>query len=334
MRYVLLLLAIWVSCLQLAHAQRPLTDDTTIAFATVAEGKRILTTRDAYVRRMSPFDRAARVKSDQVVSEAEFLQHVGDSVLPWSEPEKQRIVSAIDSIPSLQTFPLPLPEKIFLIKTTGDEEGGAAYTRGNAVVLPVGQLERPLADVQKLIAHELFHVISRANPDLREKLYASIGFVKCDEIEFPAELAPRKITNPDAPRNDHCIQLNVNGRQQWAVPILFSSAETYDVARGAPFFQYLQFQFLLVKRQEDSPVAKPIYEDGMPKLIGVEQAGGFFEQVGNNTRYIIHPEEILADNFALLMLRERDLPSPGIVKEMEQILKAEAQQDEQRSSSK
>lgn len=334
MRNLLLLFTIWASCAQLAHAQGQLTDDTTVDFATVSAGKRILMARDDYVSRMSPFDRAARAKSGGTVSEAKFLQHVGNSVLPWSEPEKQRIVSAIDGIPSLQTFPLPLPEKIFLIKTTGDEEGGAAYTRGDAIVLPQGQLERPLADVQKLIAHELFHVMSRTNPDLREKLYASIGFVKCDEIDYPRELAPRKITNPDAPQNDHCIRLDVNGQQQWAVPILFSSAATYDVQRGGPFFQYLQFQFLLVERQEVSSVAKPIYEDGMPKLIGIEQAGRFFEQVGNNTRYIIHPEEILADNFALLMMRERDLPSPDIVKEMEQILKAEAQEDEQRSSSR
>jgi hypothetical protein len=27
----------------------------------------------------------------------------------------------------------------------------------------------------------------------------------------------------------------------------------------------------------------------------------FLEQVGRNTRYVIHPEEILAENFALLI---------------------------------
>ena len=44
------------------------------------------------------------------------------------------------------------------------------------------------------------------------------------------------------------------------------------------------------------------------------------EQVGNNTDYIIHPEEILADNFALLVLGEHNMPSPEIPQKMREIL--------------
>ena len=55
----------------------------------------------------------------------------------------------------------------------------------------------------------------------------------------------------------------------------------------------------------------------------MQQASGFFAQVGKNTRYIIHPEEILADNFALLVLRKRNLPSPAIIKKLKEILKDE-----------
>jgi hypothetical protein len=35
---------------------------------------------------------------------------------------------------------------------------------------------------------------------------------------------------------------------------------------------------------------------------------------------VIHPEEILADNFALLILDERNLPSPEIIEKMRLIL--------------
>ena len=47
---------------------------------------------------------------------------------------------------------------------------------------------------------------------------------------------------------------------------------------------------------------------------------GFYGQVGHNTDYIIHPEEILADNFALLLLEEKGVRSPEIIKKMKDIL--------------
>lgn len=50
------------------------------------------------------------------------------------------------------------------------------------------------------------------------------------------------------------------------------------------------------------------------------QVSGFFEQVGRNTNYVIHPEEILADNFSLLILGERRVPSPEILEKMQGIL--------------
>ena len=42
----------------------------------------------------------------------------------------------------------------------------------------------------------------------------------------------------------------------------------------------------------------------------------FYEQVGNNTNYTIHPEEILADNFALAIMEVSSLPSPWVVEEI------------------
>ena len=44
-----------------------------LSFATVPEARKLLSTRDAFVARMSPFDRSARMKTDREVSEAEYL---------------------------------------------------------------------------------------------------------------------------------------------------------------------------------------------------------------------------------------------------------------------
>ncbi|MBF0199603.1 MAG: hypothetical protein HQL32_17940 [Planctomycetes bacterium] len=303
-------------------AQMTLGEGITIFFASVAEGKRILTSRDDFVERMSPFDRAARLKTDKDVSERKYLDFVGQNVLEWNESEKHKVSSAYQGIQkTLEAMALPFPEKVLVIKTTGKEEGGAAYTRTNAIILTPANLNKPPAVIQKTFCYELFHIMSRANPDLREQLYAAIGFAKCNEVIFPPELNSRKITNPDAPRNDHCIRLKVMGEEQWAIPILFSSSEKYDMDRGGEFFNYLQFQLLLVDRPNNGPTVKPMFEGGKAKLVGIQQVSGFYEQVGKNTGYIIHPEEILADNFALLVLGQRNLPSPKVIKKIQAILK-------------
>ena len=133
----------------------------------------------------------------------------------------------------------------------------------------------------------------------------------------PRRTATRKITNPDAPRNDHYIRVRVGGKECLAVPILYADRETYDVARGGEFFDYLQFRLLLVERGKGPDSVRVRYDGDKPMLVDVPEAAGFFEQVGRNTGYIIHPEEILADNFALLVMDSRGVRSPEWLEEDE-----------------
>jgi hypothetical protein len=302
-------------------ADLPLGDGTAVHFASASEGGKILTTRDDFVRRLSPFDRAARLKVDHTVSEEEYLNFVGKNTSDWTDQEIEALQAAIEKLrPLLSRFPLSLPPTIQMIKTTGSEEGNAAYTRGTAIVFPKSDLAKSEAELMKLFSHELFHVLSRHNPELKERLYEAIGFRQCEEIEFPRELASRKITNPDAPKNDHFIRLTVRGEECLAVPILFSTAEVYDAKKGGEFFEYLNFQFLVVKTTEAPKRLIAVYEDSNLKLAGPKDISGFFEQVGRNTNYIIHPEEILAENFSRLVLKEADPASPEVLEKIRTIL--------------
>jgi hypothetical protein len=60
---------------------------------------------------------------------------------------------------------------------------------------------------------------------------------------------------------------------------------------------------------------------GRRRLASPEEVSGFFEQDRHNTKYVIHPEEILADDFALVILDEQNVPSPEILEKMRRILK-------------
>ena len=298
---------------------------TSIRFDDPAQGRAVLTSRDDFVQRLSPFDRAARLKSGHAVSEREYLDFVGGNVLPWGESERHAVEAALQQIrPGLAQLNPPLPAEVELIESSGSEEGQAAYTRGHAIILPRKLIASSAPDeLARTIAHEFFHVASRQDAALRDRLYAVIGFEKCNEIELPAALAGRRITNPDAPRNDHRIQIRLNGESRWVVPILYASSANYDTARGGEFFDYLEFRLLAVEAAGAAGAAGswvPLLKNGEPVLASPQQVQGFFEQVGRNTDYIIHPEEILADNFALLVIGKTGMPSPQILDDMRRVL--------------
>ena len=290
-----------------------------LEFATVDDGIRGLTTRDRFVAALSPFDRAARRKTDGSVTEEEFLAFVAEQVLPWEDAEIDKLASvARGVVEKVRPLQLSLPARIRLVKTSGDEEGHAAYCRGNHIVLPQNVVERPAAKLERLLLHELFHIFSRNQPRIRRELYGIVGFEPCPEIELPESIRPRKLTNPDAPGCDVRIRLEVEGETVDAVPILYSSEDRYDVGRGGEFFDYLIFRLLVVERNGDVWSAQLV--DGAPRLLGTENLPSFWERVGRNTNYVIHPEEILADNFVLLATGAEDLATPRVVREMRSVL--------------
>jgi hypothetical protein len=297
-----------------------LNSETTVSFATAEEAKRLLAAEDDFVIGMSPFDRSARMKTDRAVTKQEFCAFAAASVLDWKPEEEAAIEAAVTAIaPRLSEFQLRFPKSVVMIKTTGKEEGGAAYTRGNAIVLPQHFARSRSEGLQKNITHELFHVLSRHDLELREALYASIGFLPCNEIEFPAELKSRKITNPDGPHNNHCIQVTSEGKPISVVPILYSSEPKYDVGRGGEFFQYLTFKLLVVEKSQAD--WRPLRRDDHAVCVEPRQVSRLLEQVGKNTGYIIHPEEILADNFALIVAGRKGLPSPEVADRIEKLLR-------------
>jgi hypothetical protein len=318
--FLILCLAVAAVISPVRGSETPFGPRTAVHFASVSEGQNVLTTKDEFVRHLSPFDRASRMKTNKPVSEDEYLAFVGRNVVEWTAEEMRAVEAALKEIQSRFGELSPaFPATIQMIKTTGAEEGNAAYTRGTAIILPKGELGKSQDELVKLICHELFHVLSRHDSELRAALYGMIGFERCDDLEFPPELAARKITNPDGPRNDHFIRLEIDGQKCGAIPVLFSKTETYNVARGGEFFEYLDFQFLIVE-VELSPRPKVVYDGSKPKLVGPQAVSGFLERVGKNTQYLIHPDEILAENFALLILSPQNVPSPEVLQKMKTVL--------------
>jgi hypothetical protein len=306
-----LLLAIWFTGFESAHAA------TAFEFATVQQGRAIITARDEYVQRLSPLERALKMKSEAAVSEAEFLQRLAASIQPWPESEREAVQAALDSIrPRLTELNLPLPRRVVFVRFTGGVEGNAPHTRGDAVLLTEESLTR--ADLlAHLIAHELFHIASRQDKAWRDVMYATIGFMPIEEVALPPALAARKVTNPDAPRVDVAIKVQTGLGSTWVTPLVHATVDRYDAHQGGEFIKYMKLSWLEVGRGEVLPTRAEVLQ---PQLHETAQLRGFVEQVGRNTGYIIHPEEILAENFAQLATGKTG-PSPEIHQRLLEALK-------------
>ncbi len=292
-------------------------------FASVEEGKAILTARDDFIQNMSPLDRAIRMRSEKPVSVDEFLTFVGNNVIAWEDEDREQIQRVLNSLaPKFEVYAHYLPDKIYLVRTTGSEEGGVAYTRGNAIVFPRRLGIPDPVSLYKLISHELFHVITRQNKHLREELYSTIGFRKCPAYSLPKNLDHRRITNPDAPLNEYCIKVKASGKDIIVLPLLYSQVDTYNKRDGEELFDYLQAAYISVARIK-GPGQKPVMlKDREMTLYKEEELQNLYEQIGQNTDYTIHPEEILADNFSYLFFDITEVESPQIIEKMKKVFKA------------
>ena len=300
----------------------PINGEATLRFATVEEGAAVFARRDAFLNSLSRFDLQARLHTDRAVSVEQIIDFYQGEVVAWQPEQKERLLKIIVAARErMSRWHLPLPPEILLIQTTGREEGHAAYTRGAAIVLPTEKLALTFDKLLRLFIHEIFHVLSRYDAKVRAELYRVIGFEVCNEIALPPNLRDRKITNPDAPRIDCRITLDHQGRQAAFAPVLLASRD-YDAQQGGTIFDYLTFR--LIEIELVCGVWRPVLRNGQATFLDPREMAPFYDRIGRNTKYIIHPDEILADNFILLAMGDLNLATPRIVEEMGRILSRDA----------
>jgi len=200
------------------------------------------------------------------------------------------------------------PDSLFLLKSRGSLYGeGAFFTRGRAIVIPRSALERPnRAELRRTLLHELFHIYSRLHPDQREALYRIIGFVPLDgPVHLPDAVAGRRLLNPDGLADSFALRLAHRGEALLAYPLVRANADCYQPEKER-YFAYLDFQVYPLRKREEGEGFSVTADSLGNSPFSYYELPGFFDQIGDNTSYIIHPDEILADNLALLFLLEYD----------------------------
>jgi len=297
----------------------------------IQKAKEILLEDDEYVKGLSVFDLQSKMNTDLNVTKEEFKQYQAAAVIPWEDDDIlnwEPLIAAVKiEIETLNN--IPLPNAIYLNLTTGAEEAGAAYTRGKqGIFLPRNMIHwsNNNSSTKKLLLHETWHVISRNlrsdNPQLRNNIYSIIGFKSMGhEMGFPAELT--KISNPDAPLLEHyCTVTLEDGSIMNVLPIIHSKVKNFDPKAGLSFFRLMLRQMLLVKQIENTTTWEPDRINDKLQLKEIDSMPeNFWQQVGRNTSYLIHPEETIADNFSFIFTDDKYyLPNPEILQKFKTYL--------------
>jgi hypothetical protein len=228
--------------------------------------------------------------------------------------------------------PTIYPDSMLMIKTHGKHYGdGVYYTRANCIIIPADVLRRrDRATFKSTMYHEVFHVYSRLHPEKRAELYRLIGFeyLGTDVLNMPAPLAGQVLHNPDGVDFGQKITLNTPMGTIHAIPIIYSTEASYTPEK-AQFFSYLEFSLFEIRQQPDGRWKVETMTDGLSSSLNMGKLPDFFRQIKDNTSYIIHPDEVLADNFSFIMLDKDGKQASAkfsregkaLVKEMEAILK-------------
>lgn len=285
-------------------------------FATQAEAQMLITDIDQHTNNLNQFDLNVRLQT-QNARKSQLLRLGMESTRSWSDADKAKVNKAFATIEAaIKKLKLKLsyPAEVIIMKTTMAEEGGAdAYTRKNWIAIGEEALEKmPDEDFARLVAHELFHILTRTDLAFKKKVYDVIGFTVLDRpIVFPSDLIQKLISNPDVSQRDSYAPFTIDGQTMNCTMVIYTDQ---------PYTEGTLFQYIKVGLVPLNEQFIPLQQNGVTTIYALEQASDFQARVGRNTGYVIDPEEVLADNFSFLIMGKAGLPDPQIVESLKKAM--------------
>ncbi len=279
-------------------------------FASQAEGRQLKMANTAYFDGLNQYDLDWKTYQSGATL-AEYKVFAEEQIVDFTEDEKQVINSAMDFVESRCAelgIQLPLHDEIVFIKSNMADEGYAGgYTHKNEIYLSsyvlghavrasqgeYGDFDREyfLHFTHELVAHEIFHVLTRGDAQFRQLMYSLVGFTVMDhEVEFGPAVRNVLESNPDVERYDNWAEFTIGGvKRRCILTAVYTSsyAETAATDPEANFFYYTQ------------GVLVPLDEPNT--MIPIGQATDFYDVMGHNSDYLLAAEEYLADNFSYLI---------------------------------
>ena len=285
-------------------------------YASAEEGKALMLSNTEYYSNFTRNDIEFRMKQSGATMEELLAVSTGE-IRDYNFIEKCFIDHEIAKMArklAWNGYVLPEIDEIVLIKSDMSVEmGNSGYTHGTQIYLNSGfvttySILRIIPGFSKffdeLLWHEYFHCLSRCNPEFRSRMYSLIHFTVADsDFELPPCVLERYLSNPDVEHHDSYATFVIDGQ------------ETDCFAAWITTMDYAQAQL----EEDDCKAVALVPIDGSDVYYTREQASNFDDVFGTNTRYVIDPEECMADNFAYAMfygIKGKDgkgYPDPEII---------------------
>ncbi|MBQ9604259.1 MAG: hypothetical protein IJR45_02485, partial [Firmicutes bacterium] len=271
---------------------------------------------DKYYSSLNQTDLNWRMRKKDASVE-EYRNFALGETLDFSDEETlyytERLAALQDKLNALG-YDYTLDKQIVFFKTTMQEEMDAgAYTFDSCIFLCDWLYNYYMEDgeaandyVEEILAHELFHVLTRNDPEFRTKMYKAIGFEVGEEPDFSSNVKAWLVSNPDVEKFDCYSYFTLNGEKKKATVVSYYDS---DYTEG-------EFAF-------DHICPGVVFYDEPDKIYPAEDISDFYEVLGKNTDYVIAAEECMADNFSFAVIEgmDGDHNDPRIIEYIIQVLK-------------
>lgn len=260
-------------------------------YASAEEGRELMLSNTEYYANITQADIDNRMGRNDATLD-ELLDVTTAEIKDFNIIEKYIIDRRIANMVRLLNrngYELPQLDEIVYIKTDMAYEGGgfSGYTHGTQIYLNSVNIMASIIPgageyFDQLMWHELFHCLTRSNPEFRSEMYSLIDFnVTGTDFELPSCVQNLYKSNPDVEHHDSYATFIIDGQ-----PV--------DC-----FVVWIYLERSADSSSDSTPVLVPI--DGTDTYYLPEQASNFYEVFGTNTDYVIDPEECMADNFKFAM---------------------------------
>ncbi|MHC4777912.1 MAG: hypothetical protein ACYTFG_04955 [Planctomycetota bacterium] len=234
----------------------------------------------------------------------EYILGMKASALEFSREETSALEGpSIEAVEFIRTrFPeLRMDTPVRYVKFREGFEGGAFHLVGNGVAFSdrvISSVAKALmehsrleANCQKLIAHELFHVVDALNPGLLAAIAPYLGFLEPSPVRLGEGIAMRVFSNPDLTEHYPTL-IDDEGTERLVLPLYWYKGDMVPTSLGE-VFRKGQIETKIVRVEKEGDVLVPSNDGrGEPFVEGKET---MMERVGGLPVYSLVLPEITAE---------------------------------------
>jgi hypothetical protein len=291
-------------------------------YATLEEGKQLFLANTDYLNSLTQNDLDWKMRKTGTTLD-QYKAYGQTCVLDFTENDKAIIDRAIEHIEGLleamgaRSLPFPDHDIVFVKTNMMEEYGAAAYTHKTEIYIGdmvMEDTEMGPNYVSFVIAHELFHCLTRNSPEFRRRMYGLIGFTIAEtDFSFSPDIRDWILANPDVEHFDNYATFTINGQKKDCILVaLYTKTweEAYaQVGDEANFFAF------------NHSVLIPI--DAPDTWYETDDASDFWDVMGENTDYVDAAEECMANNFAFSIVPDLEIEfkSPWLLEKVTALLK-------------